>query len=198
MFAEDAKSGTFLAEIFFALNLVTWFLCRAPANAATVGAWGRLGGSASWWEADCYHSQKGWNTWMDRDSDEWDCALVLGAFESDVMLPRSIINLFVPGWGRLGEENMDLGHWTYIMWEFYRDQLCRARDRDPSTMQLLHRPDSSCPVGLLVVLDPQPAVSPESSERRPAENWRNGGASKNLYRHKRYFIFKNSNRTKTI
>eukprot|EP00913_Durusdinium_trenchii_P028096 g26342.t1 len=28
MFAEDAKSGTFLAEIFFALNLVTWFLCR--------------------------------------------------------------------------------------------------------------------------------------------------------------------------
>lgn len=24
----DAKSGTFLAEIFFALNLVTWFLCR--------------------------------------------------------------------------------------------------------------------------------------------------------------------------
>jgi len=24
----DAKSGTFLAEIFFALNLITWFLCR--------------------------------------------------------------------------------------------------------------------------------------------------------------------------
>ena len=38
--SKDAKSGTFLAEIFFALNLVTWFLFRSldasPGTPASV------------------------------------------------------------------------------------------------------------------------------------------------------------------